>query len=146
MHFATHAIQDDVHPQLSAIVLSLTDEGGRPQNGFLRLNDIYNLQLRADLVVLSACETAVGKQMAGEGLLSVARGFFHAGAARVMATLWKVDDEATATFMQLFYTAMQARDSRSPAAAPGTAQNAMRAQKRWQSPYLWAGFVLQGEW
>jgi CHAT domain-containing protein len=110
-----------------------------------RVQDLYSLHLRADLVVLSSCETGVGKQVGGEGLASVARGFFYAGAARVMATLWRVDDTATATFMALFYSALLRETHPSPAAALRAAQKAMRAQKRWIHPYCWSGFVLQGE-
>lgn len=145
IHFATHAVANDEHPDLSAIVLSLIDRAGRPQNGFLRLNDVYNLRLRADMVVLSACETAVGKQAGGEGLQSLARGFFHAGAARVVAPLWRISDESAAAFMKLFYGALLGKRPRSPAAALKTAQLAMRAQTRWSDPYYWAAFVLQGE-
>jgi CHAT domain-containing protein len=144
VHFATHALTDDDHPELSGIVLSLVDRAGVEQNGFLRVQDLYGLRLRADLVVLSACDTAVGKQVSGEGLLSVARGFFYAGAARVMATLWRVDDTATATFMALFYEALLGEAHPSPAAALRAAQTAMRAQQRWSDPYYWSGFVLQG--
>jgi CHAT domain-containing protein len=145
VHFGTHAVRDDRHPELSGIVLSLVDPRGRKQNGFLRLQDLYNLHLGADLVVLSACETAVGVAAGGEGLASMARGFFYAGAVRVVAALWKVDDEATAAFMQLFYRA-QIVDRLSTAAALRAAQQSMRGQKRWEDPYYWSGFILQGEW
>jgi CHAT domain-containing protein len=130
---------------LSAIVLSLVDERGRPQNGFLRLNEIYNLNLPADLVMLSACQTGLGKEIKGEGLVGLTRGFMYAGAARVGASLWKVDDSATAALMQRFYQAML-KESKSPSAALRAAQLEMLKQKRWQSPYYWAAFTMQGEW
>jgi CHAT domain-containing protein len=103
------------------------------------------LNLNADVVVLSACQTALGKDIKGEGLVGVTRGFMYAGAPRVVASLWKVDDRATAKLMKRFYTGML-KDGLRPAAALRAAQVSMRQQKQWRSPYSWAGFVLQGEW
>lgn len=145
IHFATHALLNNERPELSGLVLSLVDEQGEPQNGFLRLYDIYNLRLGADLVVLSACQTALGKQIKGEGLVGVTRGFMYAGAARVMASLWRVDDQATAELMNRFYIGMM-KYKQEPAAALREGQIWMRKQKRWQSPYYWSGFIIQGEW
>ncbi|HEX8456077.1 MAG TPA: CHAT domain-containing protein [Pyrinomonadaceae bacterium] len=146
VHFATHAVFNDRQPELSGIVLSLFDERGRPrEDGFLRLHDIYNMNLPVDMVVLSACQTGLGKQVRGEGLIGLTRGFMYAGAARVVASLWKVDDEATAELMKFFYRHML-RDGMSPPAALRQAQMSLRRQRRWSAPYYWAGFVLQGEW
>jgi CHAT domain-containing protein/predicted negative regulator of RcsB-dependent stress response len=145
VHFATHGLLNNVHPELSGIVLSLVDEAGRPQDGFLRLQDIYNLKLSADLVTLSACQTGLGKEIKGEGLIGLARGFMYAGAPRVVASLWKVDDLATAELMKLFYQRML-KDGLPAGAALRTAQLELSSQKRWASPYFWAGFVLHGEW
>ena len=145
IHFATHGVLDSETPELSGLVLSLFDKDGQPQDGFLRLNDIYNLDLPADLVVLSACNSALGKQIKGEGLIGLTRGFMYAGAARVMASLWKVDDEATAELIKHFYQEMLA-EKKAPAEALRQAQIAMWRQKRWRSPYFWAPFVLQGEY
>jgi CHAT domain-containing protein/Tfp pilus assembly protein PilF len=145
VHFATHAVQDAVHPGLSGIVLSLVDENGKSQNGFLRLQDIYNLRLHADLVVLSACETGTGPESASDTSDSLARGLFHAGAARVVSTLWKVDDEATAYMMGLFYERVL-REGVPAVDALRQAQAEMRRHPRWRSPFYWAGFVLQGRW
>jgi len=145
VHFATHALLNSKHPELSGLVLSLVDEQGRPQNGFLDLEDIYNLSLPAELVVLSACETGLGKEINGEGLVGLTRGFMYAGASRVMASLWKIDDRATAELMGHFYQAMEGQGMR-PAAALRTAQLQMRRDKRWISPYFWAAFQIQGEW
>jgi CHAT domain-containing protein/tetratricopeptide (TPR) repeat protein len=145
VHFATHGLINNQHPELSGIVLSLVDEQGRPQNGFLRLYDIYNLKLQADLVVLSACQTGVGKDIKGEGLVGLTRGFMYAGAARVIASLWQVDDRATADFMGRFYEAMLGRGLK-PAAALRSAQLSALKDKRWQAPYYWSAFTLQGEW
>lgn len=145
LHFATHGVLDSQRPELSAIVLSLVDERGQPQNGFLRLNEIYNLNLPADLVMLSACQTGLGKEIRGEGLVGLTRGFMYAGAARVGTSLWKVDDSATAVMMGRFYRAMM-KEGKSPAAALRAAQLDMLKETRWQSPYYWAAFTMQGEW
>jgi CHAT domain-containing protein len=144
IHFATHGLLNSQHPELSGIVLSLVDEAGRPQDGFLRLHEIYNLNLGADLVVLSACRTALGKEIKGEGLVGLTRGFMYAGAPRVVASLWAVDDEITAELMKRFYHAMLIKKQR-PAAALRAAQVGLWQSKR-LPPYYWAAFVLQGEW
>jgi CHAT domain-containing protein/tetratricopeptide (TPR) repeat protein len=146
IHFATHGLLDDNHPELSGIVLSLFDEQGQPQeDGFLRLHDIYNLKLPVELVVLSACQTGLGKKVKGEGLIGLTRGFMYAGAARVVASLWNVNDVATAELMKRFYKAMF-KDKMTPAAALKAAQVSMWQQPRWHNPYFWSGFILQGEW
>ncbi|MFN0107283.1 MAG: CHAT domain-containing tetratricopeptide repeat protein [Blastocatellia bacterium] len=145
VHFATHGFLNSEHPELSGLVFSLVDETGKPQDGFLRLHEIYNLRLPADLVVLSACQTALGKQIKGEGLVGLTRGFMHAGTLRVVASLWQVDDLATAELMKLFYRGML-KDSQRPAAALRNAQLELMKQRRWASPYYWAAFVMQGEW
>ncbi|HEX7285794.1 MAG TPA: CHAT domain-containing protein [Candidatus Angelobacter sp.] len=145
VHFATHGLLNSGHPELSGLVLSLVDEHGQPQDGFLQLQDIYSLDLSADLVVLSACETGLGKEINGEGLIGLTRGFMYAGASRVVASLWKVSDAATAKLMAEFYRAME-KDHMPPAAALRAAQIHMWKQKRWTSPYFWAAFQIQGEW
>ncbi|MDQ3135162.1 MAG: CHAT domain-containing protein, partial [Acidobacteriota bacterium] len=145
VHFATHGLLNSEHPELSGIILSLVDEEGRPQDGFLRLHEIYNLHLSAELVVLSACQTGLGKEIKGEGLVGLTRGFMYAGSPRVVASLWKVDDVATAELMGIFYQKML-RGKMRPAAALRAAQVEMWRQPRWQSPYYWAAFQLQGEW
>ncbi len=145
IHFATHGIINDEHPNLSAVVLSTYDPQCHEQNGFLRLHDIYNLHLPAELVVLSACETALGKDVRGEGLIGLVRGFMYAGAARVVASLWKVQDDSTAQLMKVFYQKML-REGHSPAAALRDAQVEMWRHRLYSPPYYWAGFVLQGEY
>jgi len=145
VHFATHALLNNQHPELSGLVLSMVNEEGKQQNGFVDLEDIYNLDLPAELVVLSGCETALGKKIEGEGLVGLTRGFMYAGATRVMASLWKIDDRATAEFMRHFYTALLGKKMR-PAAALRAAQLEMRNDQRWSSPYYWAAFQIQGEW
>jgi CHAT domain-containing protein/tetratricopeptide (TPR) repeat protein len=145
VHFATHGLLDAARPELSGLVLSLVDQQGRPQDGFLRLHDIYNLHLQAQLVVLSACQTGLGQEIKGEGLVGLTRGFLYAGAAQVVASLWHVDDAATAELMRRFYADMLRKGAR-PAAALRAAQVAMLREDAWRSPYYWAGFVAQGEW
>ncbi|HEU4832894.1 MAG TPA: CHAT domain-containing tetratricopeptide repeat protein [Pyrinomonadaceae bacterium] len=145
VHFATHGIINNDHPELSGIVLSLVDAKGQPQNGFLRLYDLYNLKLSADLVVLSACQTALGKEIRGEGLVGLTRGFMYAGAPRVIASLWQIDDRASAEFMKRFYGALLGQKLR-PAAALRAAQVSMSKDPRWHQPHYWAAFTLQGEW
>ncbi|MGC9527376.1 MAG: tetratricopeptide repeat protein [Limnospira sp.] len=145
LHFATHGLLNSQNPELSGLVLSLLDSDGEPLNGFLRLHDIFNLNLPADLVVLSACETGLGQEVRGEGLVGLTRGFMYAGAARVVVSLWAVDDRATAELMGIFYRNMIEGD-RSPSEALRQAQIEIWRQSRWHSPYYWAGFTIQGEW
>jgi CHAT domain-containing protein len=145
VHFATHGVIDDSHPNLSGIVLSMYDARGHEQDGFLRLHDIYSLDLPAELVVLSACNTGLGRDVRGEGFIGLVRGFMYAGAARVVASLWRVDDQSTAELMKRFYRGML-RENLSPAAALRAAQVEMSKYERWSAPYYWAGFVLQGEY
>jgi CHAT domain-containing protein len=145
IHFATHGMLNSEHPLLSGLAFSLIDKNGVPQDGFLRMHEIYNLRLPADLVVLSACQTALGEEIRGEGLVGLTRGFMQAGAQRVVASLWQVDDVATADLMQRFYRRMLKENLR-PAAALRAAQIEMSKSSRWSAPYYWAGFVMQGEW
>lgn len=145
LHFATHGIVDNEHPELSGIILSLVNEQGQSRNGFLRLHDIYKLTFPADLVVLSACRTGLGKDVRGEGIVGLTRSFMYAGSKGVVATLWQVDDDATAFFMKHFYTALL-RDNATPAAALQSAKREMWQHDKWRQPYFWAAFVLQGEY
>lgn len=145
VHFATHGFIDSKTPRLSLLALSLYDDQGRPQEGLLGLSDVHNLELGADLVVLSGCETGLGREVRGEGLVGLTQGFFSAGAERVMASLWRVEDRATAQLMHRFYQAML-KEGHPPAAALRSAQLAIRKDLRWQDPFYWAPFVLQGDW
>jgi len=145
VHFATHGLLDSVNPELSGLVFSLLNQEGEPLNGFLRLHEIFNLNLPAELVVLSACETGLGQEIRGEGLVGLTRGFMYAGAPRVLVSLWSVDDEATARLMVNFYQNMLQRGL-TPAAALRSAQIELWEQQRWQAPFYWAAFTLQGEW
>jgi CHAT domain-containing protein len=146
VHFATHGIFDSHRPELSGVVLSMVDKGGETRDGILRLHDIYNLELPADLVVLSACRTALGRDIKGEGLVGLTRGFMYAGAPRVLASLWKVDDRATSFLMKHFYRALLDANGRRPSEALRDAQASVMREKRWQHPYYWSAFIMQGEW
>ncbi|HEV8657236.1 MAG TPA: CHAT domain-containing tetratricopeptide repeat protein [Thermoanaerobaculia bacterium] len=146
VHFATHALIDSRRPEFSGIVLSLVDTRGREQDGFLSATEIFNLKLGADLVILSACRTALGQDVRSEGLVGLTRGFMYAGVPRVVASLWKVDDAATAELMRLFYEGMLGPKKLRPAAALRQAQMALARTPQWSAPYYWAAFVLQGEW
>ncbi|MEQ9550913.1 MAG: tetratricopeptide repeat protein [Coleofasciculus sp. G3-WIS-01] len=145
IHLATHGILNSEAPELSGVVLSLVDEQGNSQNGFLRLHDIFNLNLPAELVVLSACQTGLGEEIRGEGLVGLTRGFMYAGAPRLVVSLWNVDDAATAEFMTRFYQLML-NDGLKPAQALRETQLQMQGETQWKSPYYWAAFTLQGEW
>ncbi|MGK2859891.1 MAG: CHAT domain-containing tetratricopeptide repeat protein [Thermoanaerobaculia bacterium] len=145
VHFATHGIVNSREPELSGLVLSLVDEKGAPRNGFLRLREIYSLDLDAELVVLSACQTALGREIRGEGLVGLTRGFMHAGAPRVISSLWRVDDRATAELMKRTYASML-KDGLPPSAALRSAQSSMAREDRWRAPYFWAAFSLHGDW
>jgi CHAT domain-containing protein len=146
VHFATHGLLNSTNPELSGLVLSLVNSQGQMQEGFLRLNEIYNMRLQAELVVLSACQSALGKEVRGEGLIGLTRGFMYAGAARVVASLWKVEDRATAELMRRFYEGILGKERLRAAAALRAAQLSMWKEKRWQEPFYWAAFTLQGEW
>ncbi len=145
VHFATHGLIQAENPQLSGLVLSLFDRRGQAQEGFLRLRDIYSLRLAADLVVLSGCQTALGREILGEGLVGITRGFMYAGVPRVVASLWRVEDRATAELMAEFYRSMSV-DGMRPAAALRAAQISILERRVWSDPYYWGAFVLQGEW
>ena len=130
---------------MSGLALSMRSPNGESLPGYVGLRDIYGLRLAADLVVLSACETAIGREMRGEGLLGLTRGFMFAGARQVVASLWQVEDRATAELMRVFYTGVL-RDGLSPPAALAEAKRAIRAERRWRHPYYWSAFTLQGDW
>jgi CHAT domain-containing protein len=146
IHFATHAYADDVHPEAGGILLSSVGPDGQPMPGLLSVQDILGLRLGSDLVVLGGCRTALGQRIEGEGIVGLARGFFHAGVPRVVAGLWEAEDTATAQLMVRFYREMFGPSDPPVAAALRAAQIAMWKDPRWHAPYYWAGFVLQGEW
>ena len=145
IHLATHGLLDPINPELSGIVLSLYNQNGESQDGFLRLHDIFNLNLPAELVVLSACETGLGKDVKGEGLVGLTRGFMYAGSRRVVVSLWSVNDVATSQVMAKFYQKIL-QEGQNPISALRAAQLEMWKSQQWQSPYYWAAFTVQGDW
>lgn len=145
IHFATHGVLNSASPELSGIVLSLVNERGASRDGFLRLHNIYDMELSTDLVVISGCRTGLGRNVKGEGVVGLTSGFMYAGAKSVVSSLWKVDDDATAELMSQFYAAML-QDGSTPAAALRTAKRKISEQERWRAPFYWAAFTLQGEY
>jgi len=145
VHFATHGFLNSRNPELSGIVLSMFDDKGQPQDGFLRAHEIFNLKLPAELVVLSACQTGLGKEVKGEGLVGLTRGFMYAGAPRVVVSLWSVSDVATAELMTRFYRGIL-KEGMKPSQALQAAQVSMLKEEKFESPFYWAAFTLQGEW
>ena len=144
VHFATHGMVDARHPEMSGLILSLVDRRGKRQDGYLRLGDIYKLKLSADLVVLSSCDSALGRDLESEGIIGLPRGFLYAGAKSVIASLWKVNDDAAATLMSRLYARI--KEGESPSSALRGAQLEMVQDERWANPYYWAAFVLQGDY
>lgn len=145
IHFATHGLLNSTNPALSGLVFSLVNPDGEPLNGFLRLHDIFNLNLPSELVVLSACETGLGQNIKGEGLIGLTRGFMYAGSPRLVVSLWSVDDQATAKLMIDFYQTLL-KEGKPPSQALREAQLKMWETNQWWQPYYWAAFTLQGEW
>jgi CHAT domain-containing protein len=156
VHFATHGQLHEQHPELSGLVLSLVDEAGRPVDGFLHEHEVFTMRLPCKLVVLSACETALGPEISGEGIAGITRAFMYAGARQIMVSLWQVADRGTAELMQHFYQGLIDEGMAPPAALraaqiamlgheqdPGSSPGAAGRGAR-SAPYFWAGFVLQG--
>jgi len=146
VHFATHGLLNNARPEASGLVLSLADREGRARDGFLSVEEILKLRWRADLVTLSGCRTGLGRSVSGEGVVGLTRAFMVAGVPRVVASLWSVDDSATAELMKRFYGEMLGPARRTPAAALRAAQLEMRKTRAWSAPYYWAAFQLQGDW
>jgi CHAT domain-containing protein len=140
LHFATHGHLAPQDARLSGLVLSVVDEKGEEVNAFLRLVDIYRLDLDAELVVLSACQTGLGTVREGEGLQGLYQGFMMAGSRGVLNTLWSIDDDGTAAFMRYFYDSLLS--GKEPKEALSEAQQAMVSSERWSAPVYWAGFQL----
>jgi CHAT domain-containing protein len=146
IHFATHAIVDDVSSARSKIVLSQFNEKGEPENGNLTLADLQKLRLRAELVVLSACQTGLGVDIKGEGLIGLTGGFMHSGVPRVLVSLWPISDRAAAEFMARFYRRLLGPRKLTPSAALREVQLETWKDTRWRSAYFWAPFVVNGDW
>lgn len=144
LHFATHGLIDEKRPELSGIIFSRFNEKREKLDEFVRLHDIYGLNLNADLVVLSACETGIGKEEKGEGLLSLNNGFLQVGAKTVLSSLWKVEDSATVELMKNFYEIL-ANEETTSSKALQKAQIKMWESGRYKSPFYWAAFTIQGD-
>jgi CHAT domain-containing protein len=144
IHFATHGVLNETQPEKSGLILSLVNKKGQSVDGYLRLGDIYNLKLSADLVVLSSCDSGLGKDLSSEGIIGLPRAFLRAGAKSVIATLWKVEDRATAELMTHFYAHLHQGES--PSSALRSAQLELSREKQWSDPYYWAAFVFQGDY
>jgi CHAT domain-containing protein len=145
VHFATHGLVNSEHPELSGILLSLYDDKGRALDGLVQMHEIYNLSIPAELVVLSACETGVGKEIKGEGLAALSRAYIYAGARRVVASLWEVSDDSTAQLMEAFYRNLFSPKKVRAAAALRAAQLEMWSKDPKGSPYSWAAFITLGD-
>lgn len=144
LHFATHALLDEITPARSGIVLAMPDRD-KAQDGILRTSEVANLNLDADLVVLSACQTGLGKLTRAEGMMGLTRSFFQAGARRVASSLWNVDDRATADFMTWFYQGMNAPSAPSAALREAKRKFLASASPVYRHPFFWAGFVISGQ-
>lgn len=145
LHFATHGVLNDERPESTHLLFSRLDEAGAPRDGRLYRHEIADLELSADLVVLSACNSALGEYVHGEGVLGMTRAFLEAGATRLLVSLWFVSEEATAHLMERFYTELLVEGKSAPAALR-SAQLWLQSDPRWQAPFYWAGFVLHGDW
>jgi CHAT domain-containing protein len=141
LHFASHGFIDDKNPSRSALVLSQNGNGG--EDGLLQTREIYHLRTKADLVVLSSCQTALGRLLRGEGIEGMNRAFFYSGASSVLMTLWSVHDQAGAQFMERFYGHLASGDPL--AAALRKAKMDMIASPYYSHPYYWAGYILHGD-
>jgi CHAT domain-containing protein len=143
IHFATHGILDMERPQYTGLALSPIED--RDNDGFLRVDEVFNLRLNSQLVMLSACETGIGKQRRGEGVIGLARAFMYAGAQTVGVSLWSVADQSTAELMTSFYANLLAPGQASSSVAFRKAKQEMIAGKRYSAPFYWAPFITIGE-
>jgi len=143
IHVATHGLLNAERPQFTGVVLSLV--GNKTHDGFVRTDEVFNLRLGSPLVMLSACETGLGKEKRGEGVMGLTRAFMYAGAPTVGVSLWSVADKSTADLMTDFYKRLLAGDTTSSSALRG-AQLAMISGKKYSAPFFWAPFVLVGDW
>lgn len=145
LHIATHGLLNAERPQFTGVVLSLV--GNKAEDGFLRTDEVFNLKLGSPLVMLSACETGLGKEKRGEGVMGLTRAFMYAGAPTVGVSLWSVADRSTADLMSDFYKRLLTPGaSGAPSTAMRDAQLAMIAGKKYSAPFYWAPFVLVGDW
>jgi len=141
IHFATHGEFNERQPMQSGLLLTRDDEN----DGYLQVHEVFEMDLKnANLVTLSACETALSKIQGGDDLVGLSRGFIYAGTPSILATLWKVDDASTSKLMEIFYRNW--KSGMSKAEALRTAQEAMRGMKGYEHPFYWAPFIMIGDW
>ena len=145
IHVATHGLLNAERPQFTGVVLSLV--GNKTRDGFVRTDEVFNLRLGSPLVMLSACETGLGKEKRGEGVMGLTRAFMYAGAPTVGVSLWSVADKSTADLMTDFYQRLLSTSTASTTSgALRGAQLAMISGKKYSAPFYWAPFVLVGDW
>ena len=150
LHLATHGLVDEQRGALfAALALTPPDTATPDNDGFLQLHEIYQLRLpEVELAVLSACETNLGTTAGGEGVFALSRGFLAAGARRVVASQWAVEDLSTAKLMGHFFRAIAAAEQAGRPVdyviALRDAKRAVRQEAAWSQPYFWAPFVLTG--
>jgi CHAT domain-containing protein len=141
LHFATHGIVDEIHPDLSKIYLR-TSSGS--EDGNLFSGEIYNLDLDANLVTLSACQTGLGKISKGEGVIGLSRALVYAGSKNVIVSFWSVADQSTANLMKLFYREVLDTSANSFSNSLREAKTQLIIEGKYSSPYYWAPFILIG--
>ena len=149
LHFACHGFLDAKMPLSSGLILSQPEALGKKatdgDNGLLQAWEIFeSVKLKADLVVLSCCQSGLGQELKGEGLIGLTRAFTYAGAKSLLVSLWEIHDQSTAAFMQHFYTALRVGQSKDRALQ--TAIKQMSRHPRWRHPFYWAPFLLHGDW
>ncbi|HXQ72439.1 MAG TPA: CHAT domain-containing tetratricopeptide repeat protein [Pyrinomonadaceae bacterium] len=144
IHVATHGLLNAERPQFTGVVLSLV--GNKTRDGFVRTDEVFNLRLGSPLVMLSACETGLGKEKRGEGVMGLTRAFMYAGAPTVGVSLWSVADKSTADLMTDFYQRLLSASAGTSSGALRGAQLAMISGKKYSAPFYWAPFVLVGDW
>jgi CHAT domain-containing protein len=140
IHFACHALLDEKFPFRSGLILSFDEDS--KEDGFLQVREIYSLKLNTDLVVLSACQTGKGKLEIGEGVLGFPRIFFYAGAKSVLFSLWRINDESTAIFMNYFYYYLSQENEKAQALRLAKLK---MIESKFCHPFYWAAFVLNGD-
>ncbi len=143
LHFATHFLSNDIQPLYSTIVLAHGNENG--DDGYLQTHEVFNARLNADLVVLSACNTGVGKLRKGEGLVGASRAFLYAGAPSLLVSLWSVNDEATSTIMTWFYEGLKAGLNKRQALRQAKLEYVKSVEGPEKDPFYWAPFILLGD-
>jgi len=140
LHIATHGYFRDENPDNVGFILSMIDENGHPDPGFITLTELFTTRFNNELVVISGCDTALGRQLDGEGMMGLSKGFLSQGARHVISTLWPVEDKVSADFMGIFYR--QLKQHQSVSEALRASQLELRSNDRYRKPFYWAPYVL----